>query len=241
MPNDILKVSDKRVLIAGPITSYSYEIGYTFTSQGASICFLTPDTDKARRICDTLNDSREIYKNYGRAQASALTSVSADLDKCVAAAIQTINGLDIYVDALNFFETTNVPVETPSAIYAKITTILTERQRGKIVLLLDASLKQIQPTAESIAFRQNSLDWLNEQRPYLLTKNIVAHSLHITLSEDSLLFLNPQRTINESLKSINEANNLNLKITKPDNISKALIAAASDLMTAVLPCDLILY
>ena len=235
MPNDILKVSDKRVLIAGPITSYSYEIGYTYTSQGASICFLTPDTDKARRVCDTLNESRELYRNYGRALFYELDLRLETIDRTIDSALQSIFGLDIYIDALNLFAPESIAKELPGAILEKISSVLTERLRGRIVILVDQSLQHIEHYQAYSEFRQKSIDWFESQKNQLLQKNIIAHHVVIPLSEDSLLFINPQKTINESLKVLNEKTSLTLKITKPDNISKILIAATSDLTSSLAP------
>lgn len=235
MPNDILKVSDKRVLLAGPITSYSYEIGYTYTSQGASICFLTPDIDKARRVCDTLNESRELYRHHGRALFSPLNSDLDSVDRTVATALQTIQGLDIFIDSLNVFEPQSIPRELPKAILEKVAAILKERQRGRLVILIDHSLKHTEQHQNYLDFRQTSVDWFEIQKSQLLQQNIIAHQIIIPLTEDGLLYLDPQKTINESLKKLNEQKSLTLKLTKPDNISKVLVAATSDLTGSLLP------
>lgn len=235
MPNDILKVSDKRVLLSGPITSYSYEIGYTFTSQGASICFLTPNTDKAQRICDTLNEARELHRNYGRATFSSLDIVNPDIDKSIAAALQTVSGLDIYIDALNIFDPKSLSQNVQITLLDKISNILIERQRGRLVLLFDNSLLHLEDNKLFLEFRTKATDWFSQNQDALMQQNIMAHQITLSLTEDSLLYKNPQKTINESVKTLNEQKNLNLKVTRPDHISKVLIATVSDLTASLRP------
>lgn len=240
MPNDILKLSDKRILLAGPITSFSYEIGYAFTTQGASVCFFTPDVDKAQRISDTLNDAREIHRNAGRASACALEMMASEHDKAISLAIQSINGLDIYIDAMNVFAPRDISPAVQTRILERVSAVLQERQRGKILFLADAYLMTHTEHKNSFGkFRDVAFEWINNNKQSLLQKNITTHTLKIGLSEDCLLFLNPQMTMNESLKKINTESSP-LKITKPDTISKALLAAGSDLMTNVSPCELTL-
>lgn len=236
MPNDILKLGDKRILLAGPITSFSYEIGHSFTTQGASICFYTPDIEKGQRISDTLNDAREIHRNYGRAVAAPMDFQPGS--KSLATAIQSINGLDVYIDALNFLNSQTVRPEIQPELFNEVEKIFTERQRGRAILLVDNFLLTQKMYEDGFGkYRKAALDWVNQNKMALLQKNIVTHTLHATLTEDCLLFLNPQLTLNESLKKIT-SEQFPLKITKPDNISKALLAMSGDLMSSVLPCDL---
>lgn len=238
MPNDILKLSDKRILLAGPITSFSYEIGYSYTIQGASVCYFTPDMDKAQRLCDALNDAREIHRNYGRASAAPLNAGEDNLEKSVATALQAIHGVDIYIDALNFLNTNATAPELQSQLFEEITRIFQERQRGRLILLVDNFLLTQKTFEDGFGkYRKHALDWVMQNKMILLQKNIVCHTLHITLSEDCLLFLNPQLTLNDSLKKVS-SEQFPLKITKPDNISKALLASSGDLMANVLPSDL---
>ncbi|MCC6137789.1 MAG: hypothetical protein IT287_04105 [Bdellovibrionaceae bacterium] len=240
MPNDILKLSDKRILLAGPITSFSYEIGYAFTSQGASVCYFTPQMDKAQRISDTLNDAREIHRNYGRASACPLDVMASDHDKAISSAIQSINGLDIYIDAINILNPQNISPSLQIHVLERVATVLQERQRGKILFLADTYLMNHKDHQNNFGkFRQIGFDWINENKIALLQKNITTHTLKIGLSEETLLFLSPQTTLNESLKKIN-TESAPIKLTKPDTISKALLAAGSDLMTNVLPSELTL-
>lgn len=236
MPNDILKLGDKRILLAGPITSFSYEIGHSFTAQGASICFYTPDIEKAQRISDTLNDAREIHRNYGRAVAAPMDLQLGS--KSLATAIQYINGLDVYIDALNFLNPQKVRPELQPELFGEVEKIFTERQRGRAILLVDNFLLTQRMYEDSFGkYRKAAIDWVAQNKMLLLQKNIVTHTLHVTLTEDCLLFLNPQLTLNESLKKIT-SEQFPLKITKPDNISKALLAISGDLMSSVLPSDL---
>lgn len=240
MPNDILKLGDKRILLAGPITSFSYEIGYAFTTQGASICYFTPDLDKAQRISDTLNDSREIHRHYGRAAAAPLKLENGSMSGSVATAIQAISGIDIYIDAHNFLDPKLVQSEIQTQMLEDVTRVFQERQRGRILLLVDNFLLTQKTFEDGFGkFRKPALEWVRQNKVALLQKNIVCHTLQITLSEDCLLFLNPQMTLNESLKKIS-SEQFPLKITKPDNISKALLATGGDLMTNVLPSDLLI-
>lgn len=238
MPNDILKLGDKRILLAGPITSFSYEIGHSFTTQGASICYFTPDIDKAQRISDTLNDAREIHRNNGRACAVVMDLQAQPFAKALASAIQSINGLDVFIDAMNFLNPQKVRPELQTEMLSEVERIFIERQRGRMVLLVDNFLLTQKTYEDSFGkYRKVALEWILQNKMSLLQKNIVAHTLHVTLTEDCLLFLNPQLTLNESLKKIT-SEQFPLKITKPDNISKALLAASGDLMSSVLPSDL---
>lgn len=236
MPNDILKISDKRILIAGPITSFSYEMGYAFTSQGAAVCYFTPDIDKARRVCDTLNDNREVYRFFGRANYSLLNKESSDQQKALAAAVQNINGLDVYIDALNFFDPNQISFTLQTDLMNQVAHIFNERQRGRILLTVDQFLLTQDTKNHFSTFRNSAVQWVQENKSSLFQQNILAHILYMTLTEDCLLFLNPSKTINESLKNINNNGNT-FKITKPDNISKTLIAAASDLMANINPSE----
>lgn len=238
MPNDILKLGDKRILLAGPITSYSYEIGHSFTNQGASICYFTPDIDKAQRISDTLNDAREIHRHLGRASAVPLNTEDAQVEKSLASAIQAISGIDIYIDALNFLSPTKAPSTLQTRLMDEVIRIFQERARGRILLLVDNFLLTQKTFEEGFGrYRRAALEWVIQNKMSLFQKSIVCHTLHITLSEDCLLFLNPQLTLNESLKKVS-SEQFHLKITKPDNISKALLATSSDLMTNIHPNDL---
>ncbi|MCB9073227.1 MAG: hypothetical protein H6623_06365 [Bdellovibrionaceae bacterium] len=236
MPNDILKLSDKRVLLSGPIRSYSYEIGYAFTAQGASICFFTDDVDKARRICDTLNDAREIYRHYGRATFSLLDCSQENITKSLAGAIQTINGLDIYIDAMNFFSNNSLSPEAIHELLEKVSHVFTERSRGKLIHLLENYLFETDRNESFFHQRLPSFQWREKNKASLYEKNISSHQIEITLSEDTLLFLYPQKTLNEGLKEINQLKS-NIKITKPDNISKTLLAVCGDLLSAIPPME----
>lgn len=238
MPNDILKLGDKRILLAGPVTSFSYEIGHAFTTQGASVCYFTPDVDKAQRISDTLNDSREIHRSYGRATSAPLKLDDAHFEKSLATAIQSISGIDVYIDALNFLNPQKALPEMQTRLLEEVSRIFQERQRGRVILLVDNFLLTQKTFEDGFGkYRKLALEWIAQNKMTLLQKNILAHTLHVTLTEDCLLFLNPQLTLNESLKKIT-SEQFPLKITKPDNISKALLATSGDLMVSVLPSDL---
>jgi hypothetical protein len=241
MPNDILKLGDKRILLAGPITSFSYEIGHSFTTQGASICFFTPDIEKAQRISDTLNDAREIHRNYGRACAAAMDLDAQPFTRSLATAIQSINGLDVFIDAMNFLNPLKVRAEIQTEMLNEVERIFTERRRGRLLLLLDNFLLTQKTYEDTFGkYRKYSSDWIMQNKMSLLQKNIVAHTLQISLTEDCLIFLNPQIPLNESLKKIT-SEQFPLKISKPDNISKALLAASGDLMSSVLPCEIFIH
>jgi hypothetical protein len=241
MPNDILKLSDKRVVLSGPIRSYSYEIGYSFTSQGASICFLTPETDKAQRICDTLNEAREIHRSYGRATYAPLPleTPPENVSKTVAAAVHTISGLDIYIDGLNFFQIDESTKILNIHILNAVEHILLERSKGRIIFLIENFLYQNPQYNSSFKeHRASALNWVESHQNTLLEKNICAHVVRIELSEDTLLHLFPKLTLNQGLQETNKNHN-NLKMTKPDNISKILLAVCGDLMSPSPPMDFV--
>lgn len=98
---NILKLSEKTVLLTGPNTSIGRAIAVKLAELGAHVALVDSNDTKTQKLAEQIMDQREVHSHYGRACA-----VTADLTKghhvqeAVATAAQTFGGIDIYIDAL---------------------------------------------------------------------------------------------------------------------------------------------
>lgn len=245
MPNDILKLSDKRIVIAGPILSYSLDIASQLSRQGASIVFLSPDKDSAERICQVINDDREINSQYGRAIHVAMNFEKTTAAKMMAEAAHSGGGIDIYMDLMNWHFPANETLSQWPAqsvqhnfqeslqLTLSAMDFFKSRKKGKIIFIFDGLPFSNFARAADYAIARGSLfAFIESQAQILLKSHIHLMGCKINLSEDMLLKYFPDKSMAESLKALT-SDYPHLKITTTESISKTVSFLTSDLSQGI--------
>jgi 3-oxoacyl-[acyl-carrier protein] reductase len=243
--NDILKLADKSVVLAGPFCSYTFDIVSFLCKQGASVVLLTPDHANAQRICQVINDDREIHEDYGRA-----FPLSYDLDKdapekIMADAAHTFRGLDIFIDNMNWHED---PKKTRDAITlqkslrrnfelskqltASALTFLKSRKKGKIIFMMDGLAMDPSLETDYGKTRSELKAWIAQVGEEHRKSYININGLMVDLSEDFLLRHFPGKTLKEGLALLKQ-DKPELEITRTEVISKFVTLLSCDLTQGV--------
>jgi 2-hydroxycyclohexanecarboxyl-CoA dehydrogenase len=243
--NDILKLADKSVVLAGPFCSYTFDVVSSLCKEGASVVLLTPDHASAQRICQVINDDREIHEDYGRAFPLAYSLDKDAPEKIIADAAHTFRGLDIYIDNMNWHESSKAeknPItlqksmrrnfELSKQLATAALPFLVSRKKGKMVFMMDGFAMEPTLQTDYAKARGPLCDWIHKigienRRCYL---NI--NGLQIELSEDFLLRHFPERTLKESLAVLKQ-DHPDLEITRTEVISKFVTLLACDLTQGV--------
>lgn len=241
MQNDILKLADKTVVIAGPFASYTFDMVSSLSRQGASVVLLTPDEANAKRICQVINDEREINEDYGKAFTLLFNPDKDSPEKIMADAAHTFHGLDIYIDNMNWHESPkednsladfdkslkrNLDLSTKLTVAALH--FLKGRKKGKVIFLIDgAPFSQNLTPAYTVA-RGGILSLIESYAPELKKFNININGLMLELSEDFLLKHFPGQNFKDSLLALKKESP-NIEITRTEVISKFVTLLACDL------------
>ncbi len=245
MPNDILKLNDKRIVIAGPILSYSLDVATQMSRQGASVVFLSPDKDSAERLCQVINDEREISAQNGRAAFAHMNFEKNNASKLMADAAHAGGGIDIYMDFMNWhFPSGETLKEWPEKslqhnfqhslqLALAALEFFKGRKKGKMIFSFDGlAFSHFSKAADYAIARGSLFSFIESQSQFLLKSHIHLMGCKINLSEDMLLKYYPEKSMVESLKSLAQEYP-HLKITTNDAISKAMSFLASDLSQGV--------
>jgi 2-hydroxycyclohexanecarboxyl-CoA dehydrogenase len=243
--NDILKLADKSVVLVGPFCSYTFDVVSSLCRLGASVVLLTPDHASAQRICQVINDDREIHEDYGRAFPLAYSLDKDSPEKIIADAAHTFRGLDIYIDNMNWHEDAKKEkdalslqksvrrnFELSKQLASAALPFLLSRKKGKMIFMMDGFALDPATQTDYSKARGPLSDWINKiglenRRSYL---NI--NGLQIELSEDFLLRHFPGRTIKESLAALKQ-DHPDLEISRTEVISKFVTLLACDLTQGV--------
>lgn len=245
MRNDILKLNDKRIVIAGPILSYSLDVASQMSRQGASIVFLSPDKDSAERLCQVINDEREISSQNGRAAFVHMNFEKTSAAKLMAEAAHAGGGVDIYMDLMNWHFPTPEPLkEWPEKsiqhnfqqsmqLAMSALEFFKGRKKGKIIFTFDGlAFSHFSRAADYAIARGSLFAFIESQAQILLKTHIHVMGCKINLSEDMLIKYYPEKNMVESLKALS-GEYPHLKITTTEAISKTMSFLASDLSQGV--------
>lgn len=245
MPNDILKISDKRIVLAGPIFSYSLDVATQLSRQGATVIFLTPDTESAERLAQVINDEREINSRYGRAGVVPMNFDSGTAAKMMADATHAAGGIDMYVDLMNWHILPKEPGDDVNAVSAQknfhesaqltyaALEFLKQRKRGKIIFVFDGlPFSHFFPAAAYAVARGGMLSFVPSQAQALRQKQVQITGCKIHLSEDMLIKYFPEKTLADASKALSQEYP-HLKITSTDSISKIICFLTSDLSQGI--------
>jgi len=245
VPNDILKLNDKRIVIAGPILSYSLDVASSLSRQGASVVFLSNDKDSAERVCQVINDEREIADKNGRAAFVKLDFEKNNAAKLMAEAAAAGSGIDIYMDLMNYHFPAAEPLkEWPAKsvqhnfqeslqLAMAALEFFKGRKKGRVIFTFDGLAFSHFARAADYAIARGSLfAFIESQSQQLLKSHIHVMGCKINLSEDMLIKYFPEKNMVESLKALG-AEYPHLKITPTEAISKTMSFLASDLSQGV--------
>jgi NAD(P)-dependent dehydrogenase (short-subunit alcohol dehydrogenase family) len=245
VPNDILKLNDKRIVIAGPILSYSLDVASQMSRQGASVVFLSPDKDAAERLCQVINDEREISSNNGRAAFVHMSFEKTTAAKLMAEAATAGSGIDIYMDFMNWhFPVAETLKEWPEKsvqhnfqqslqLAMAALEFFKGRKKGKLIFSFDGlAFSHFSKAADYAIARGSVIAFIESQAQTLLKSHIHLMGCKINLTEDMLLKYYPEKNLADSQKAL-AAEYPHLKITTNEAISKTMSFLASDLSQGV--------
>lgn len=238
MPNDILKLADKTVVFAGPICSYTFDIVSSLSRQGASIVLLTPDEAGAQRICQVINDEREIHEDFGRAFPLPFFVDKDSPDKKMADAAHTFHGLDIYIDNMNWHDargdnshstdSKRRNLELSTRMLEAALPFLKHRKRGKVIFLMDGYAMS-NGAAPLYAENRGAIAGLIETHATELKKSLTTiNGIAVELSEDFLIKHLPGMSLKEGLAELKK-DHPHLEITRTEMISKFVTLLSCDL------------
>ncbi len=177
--DSLLKLNDKTVAVVGEFSSMTHTILATLTEQGADVALLGKETPEARRVCEHINDQREIYPHYGRAGViSADLTNAKDAGDMIARVVHSFGRLDALVDTL---PCTRPDFVLSAALVQESLKFLTSRPRSRLIWLTHhRQLQDLSYAAELKALRAQMAEAFGP-------KNLTANELVIGVSEEYLL------------------------------------------------------
>lgn len=244
MQNDILKLADKTVAITGPCSSYLFDMASSLSRQGAAVVLITPDEAGGQRLCQVINDEREIKADYGRAAAMALKIDTDTPEKIIADAAHVFHGLDIYIDNRSWLDCPNATndtdyddrLESHMQISKQLATaasiFLKKRKKGRMIFMLEGVALDHDKNPSCLIRREKLLSFIEEQAAELRGAQSIANAIVLNLTEDLLLKHFPKQPLKESAAQM-RAINSSLDISRTEAISKLVTFLASDLAQGV--------
>lgn len=244
MQNDILKLADKTVAISGPCSSYLFDMASSLSRQGAAVVLITPDEAGGQRLCQVINDEREIKADYGRAAAMALKADKDTPEKIIADAAHIFHGLDIYIDNRSWLESPksmddadyNDRLEKHMLISTQLataaSTFLKKRKKGRMIFMLESVALDHEKNPQWHIPRQKHLSFIEEQAAELRSAQSIANAILLNLTEDLLLKHFPKQSLKESVAQMKAVNSL-FDIGRTEAISKLVTFLSSDLAQGV--------
>lgn len=219
----IFKLNDKTVAIIGGYSSMTQMMMTLLTEQGADVALIGTDRPEARRVCDHINDQREIYPHYGRCAtlSSPLTEVREAKD-IISRVVHSFHRLDVLIDTLPCDHSN---LELSNAILDQALPFLTSRPRSRVIWISHHS-KISGLTAEFNA-RQNAL------AAEYASKNLTLNEVRLGISEEFLLKKFPKSSAIKSAFDEAKKQWPNAKLLDPYDIAATTLFLASPLSQAL--------
>jgi NAD(P)-dependent dehydrogenase (short-subunit alcohol dehydrogenase family) len=223
--DSLLKLNDKTVAVVGEFSSMTQMILTLLSEQGADVALVGKESPEARRVCEHLNDQREIYAHYGRAGVIATDLAQAkDAADIVGRVVHSFGRLDCLVDTL---PCTRGDFVLSAALVQESLKFLTSRPRSRIIWLSHhRQLQDIPFAAELESLRTQMAEAFGP-------KNLTANELVLGVSEEYLLRRNPKSpsmkiALEDLKKQIPRA-----RLLEPSEIAAWVMFLASPLSQAV--------
>lgn len=195
-------LTDKTILIAGPFGSLMQNLTSRLSEAGADVCIVTDDMKSAQRVCQNLNDMREVSEKYGRTAAlEAQFKNEKDIGNMFSRTAEMFGSADVYIDT----HLTNLPLpyytdakkedlekefyprlEKLRRMTAVATTYMKSRTRGRVLYLyheLDAWAAQ---HCDSPVFEEFK-SYIQTTAKQFAAQQTAVNALAIGISEEYLL------------------------------------------------------
>ncbi len=205
----MISLKDKRFLVTGGTTDVGRSLTLALSRYGADIAIADKNPEKAQRIINEINESREIKEDYGRAAfIEADLTIPGNAKEAVSRAAETFGGIDILIcglyrsyisktdgdDYLKEFERL-VDINLKSAIYTAHAVIpfMKGRKRGKIIFLVP-DMVRFGAEGESLtsATRGGLIYYARALARELAPSNIAVNCVAMGPTEDYLISRDPQ-------------------------------------------------
>lgn len=182
--DSLLKLNDKTVAIVGEFSSMTQMILTHLSEQGADVALVGKESPEARRVCEHLNDQREIYPHYGRAGVIATDLGAAkDAGEIIARIVHSFGRLDTLVDTL---PCTRADFVLSAGLVQESLKFLTSRPRSRLIWL--SHHRQLQDLSYADELKSLRTQMAEAFGP----KNLTANELILGVSEEFLLRRNPR-------------------------------------------------
>lgn len=240
---NILKLSDKTVLLTGPNTSVGRALALRLAELGANVALLDTN-EKTARFADMIMDQREVSPSKGRAfYVHCNLTKPHHAQEAVRKAAETFGGVDIYIDAMMYNKRLLFPeddigesldraidlnLRAPMLMTAEVVKFLKGRKNGRLIYLVQEMARfGAEGEALSSATRSGLISFSKSLARELGPIGVTANCVAMGPTEEYLLERHPEASsIREAqdrlLKSIPQA-----KWTDPNDVAEVITFLAS--------------
>jgi len=234
MSESSFKIREKTIIVFGPITSLAQSIGTILLEHGADIAFLDENATASQRYINSLMDMRHVHSIYGRAATVNCTIQSAkDAKEAISRAAELFGSADVLVD-LNLFGRAESNGHTQSELMTnEALEFLTGRGKGRVIYItVEDRLCHTENTKPLIKENERLVKFMNEKILELNNKAITLNNICVGYTEEVLLKLHPQKTIQSSFEE-EKNNHANSYMTQPVDIANLVTFIASPISSCL--------
>lgn len=234
MRESYLKLNDRTVVLAGPVSQVTRAIVTILSEQGCDVAMVVSDKIREAQIfADNMNEAREIHHNFGRVAAIESTmQTKAECTESISRVAEIFGSIDILID------THLVGVSKSQAESQKLNEAVTNvsestlpylvgRQKGRIILICsDFLIKEENQSATPQKIVQKMVQDLSE-------KSITANVISCGITEEYLLYrFDGKMNIKEAFEAVsNEFKNA--RLIDASEVAAAITFLASPISAGV--------
>ena len=243
------KLSEKTVVLHGPINSVVQSLANQLTELGADIALVTDDEKRAQVFSANLNDLREVHRHRGR--ASGIHGSKNSLKECndiFARAAESFGSIDVFIDANStpLFvdqakpELLEKSLKEQSKMYEQtlmMTSIaeqyLSSRTKGRMIFVtFEATQTGLAKNLMNAAFRGSLKDYVKNLAMDHLEKQLTANVVVCGVTEEYLTAKYKGKTFADSKKEF-AAVIPNIRPTEAMEVASAVAFLSSSMSSAI--------